>query len=178
MRLRRAGLRVVFRGYPVAKDLNTSLRFGFLIHDVSRLRRVVVDRALKPLGMTRSQWWVLAFLSRRDGMTQTALAADLDLTKVAIGGLLDRMEAAGFVERRADQNDGRARRVYLTRAGAKMVSTIRRSVENIELEILSRVPEDALSQAAETLRTLKDTLLEMAGAEAEDAEDAEINMIE
>jgi DNA-binding MarR family transcriptional regulator len=91
----------------VVRDLNTSLRFGFLIHDVSRLRRVVVDRALKPLGITRSQWWVLAFLSRRDGMTQTALAADLDLTKVAIGGLLDRMEAAGFVERRADQSDGR-----------------------------------------------------------------------
>jgi DNA-binding MarR family transcriptional regulator len=162
----------------VVRDLNTSLRFGFLIHDVSRLRRVVVDRALKPLGITRSQWWVLAFLSRRDGMTQTALAADLDLTKVAIGGLLDRMEAAGFVERRADQSDGRARRVYLTRAGAKMVTAIRDSVESIELEILSRVPEDALNQAAETLRALKDTLLEMAGAEAEDTESAEINIVE
>src|SRR3546814_12675126 len=78
------------QGSAVTKDLNTGLRFGFLIHDVSRLRRVVVDRALKPLGITRSQWWVLAFLSRRDGMTQTALAADLDLTKVALGGLPDR----------------------------------------------------------------------------------------
>jgi DNA-binding MarR family transcriptional regulator len=162
----------------LTRDLNTSLRFGFLIHDVSRLRRVVVDRALKPLGITRSQWWVLAFLSRRDGMTQTALAADLDLTKVAIGGLLDRMEAAGFVERRADQSDGRARRVYLTRAGAKMVAAIRESVEAVELEILERIPEDALAQAADTLRTLKDTLLEMVGGDAEEAESAEVNMLE
>ena len=161
----------------MTRDLNTSLRFGFLIHDVSRLRRVVVDRALKPLGITRSQWWVLAFLSRRDGMTQTALAADLDLTKVAIGGLLDRMEAAGFVERRADQSDGRARRVYLTRAGAKMVAAIRESVEAVELEILERIPEDALAQAADTLRTLKDTLLEMVGGDAEEAESAEFNML-
>ena len=161
----------------MARDLNSSLRFGFLIHDVSRLRRVVVDRSLKPLGITRSQWWVLAFLSRRDGMTQTALAADLDLTKVAIGGLLDRMEDAGFVERRADRNDGRARRVYLTRAGAKMVNTIRESVESIELEILSRVPEEQLNQAADTLRTLKDTLLEMLGAEAEEAEGAELDLM-
>jgi DNA-binding MarR family transcriptional regulator len=160
----------------MARDLNSSLRFGFLIHDVSRLRRVVVDRALKPLGITRSQWWVLAFLSRRDGMTQTALAADLDLTKVAIGGLLDRMEAAGFIVRRADRNDGRARRVYLTRAGAKMVSTIRENVESIELDILSRVPEEALNQTAETLRTLKDTLLEMIGGETED-ESSEIDML-
>jgi DNA-binding MarR family transcriptional regulator len=160
----------------MARDLNTGLRFGFLIHDVSRLRRVVVDRALKPLGITRSQWWVLAFLSRRDGMTQTALASDLDLTKVAIGGLLDRMETAGFVERRADHNDGRARRVYLTKAGARTVDTIRESVEAVELEILSRIPESALEQAAETLRTLKQTLLEMVGGEAEDNEAADIDI--
>jgi DNA-binding MarR family transcriptional regulator len=161
----------------LTRDLNTSLRFGFLIHDVSRLRRIVVDRALKPLGITRSQWWVLAFLSRRDGMTQTALAADLDLTKVAIGGLLDRMEAAGFVGRRADQSDGRARRVYLTRAGAKMVAAIRESVEAVELEILERIPEEALAQTADTLRMLKDTLLEMVGGDTEEPESAEVNML-
>jgi DNA-binding MarR family transcriptional regulator len=161
----------------LTRDLNTSLRFGFLIHDVSRLRRVVVDRALKPLGITRSQWWVLAFLSRRDGMTQTALASDLDLTKVAIGGLLDRMEVAGFVERRADQSDGRARRVYLTRAGARTVNAIRESVETVELEILNRIPEEALAQAAETLRALKETLLEMVGGEPEEAESADTEML-
>src|SRR5271168_4957633 len=165
------------RSTASTRDLNTGLRFGFLIHDVSRMRRVAVDRALKQLGITRAQWWVLAFLSRRDGMTQTALAADLDLTKVAIGGLLDRIEAAGFVERRADQSDGRARRVYLTRAGAKMIAAIRESVEAVELEILERIPEEALAQAADTLRTLKDTLLEMVGGDAEEAESAEVNML-
>ena len=148
-------------------DLNGSLRFGFLIHDVSRLRRVVVDRALKPLGITRSQWWVLAFLSRRDGMKQTALAADLDLTRVAIGGLLDRLESAGFVERRADASDGRARRVFLTRAGAKLVSTIRNSVERVELEILARISEEDLNHAAMTLHALKESLLEKIGADGD-----------
>ena len=42
-------------------------RIGFLIHDVSRLRRTVVDKALRPIGVTRSQWWVLANLSRHNG---------------------------------------------------------------------------------------------------------------
>jgi DNA-binding MarR family transcriptional regulator len=158
----------------LTRDLNTGLRFGSLIHDVSRLRRVAVDRALKPLGITRAQWWVLAFLSRRDGMTQTALAADLDLTKVAIGGLLDRMEAAGFIVRRADKNDGRARRVCLTRAGAKLVNAIRESVETVEMEILGRVSDEALAQAADTLRTLKETLLEMLGGEAVEGEGSDI----
>jgi DNA-binding MarR family transcriptional regulator len=162
----------------VQKDLNSSLRFGFLIHDVSRLRRIVVDRALKPLGITRSQWWVLAFLSRRDGMTQTALAADLDLTKVAIGGLLDRMEASGLVERRSDPNDGRARRVYLTKAGAKLVSTIRETVEQVELGILTQIPEKDLDHAAETLLALKNTLLEMVDADEADDDRAEINLLD
>ena len=154
------------------KDLNTNLRFGFLVHDVSRLRRVVVDRALKPLGITRSQWWVLAFLSRRDGMTQTALAADLDLTKVAIGGLLDRMEGSGFVERRADQRDGRIKRVYLTSAGTKFVGTIRANVQKVEQEVLAGVSDEALQITSETLVTIKRTLLVMAGGDVEEAEGA------
>ena len=176
--LPKEGRSTQLEGKPVQKDLNSSLRFGFLIHDVSRLRRIVVDRALKPLGITRSQWWVLAFLSRRDGMTQTALAADLDLTKVAIGGLLDRMESSGLVERRADPNDGRARRVYLTKAGAKLISTIRETVEQVELGILTQIPEKDLDHAAETLLALKNTLLEMVDADEADDDRAEINLLD
>lgn len=147
------------------KNLDANLRFGFLIHDISRLRRIVVDRALKPLGITRAQWWVLAFLSRRDGMTQTALAGDLDLTKVAVGGLLDRMETGGFVERRSDERDARARRVFLTRAGQKLVSTIRTSVDTVETEILTTVDELELEQAGNVLVRIKDRLTEMLGGD-------------
>ena len=155
------------------KNLDANLRFGFLIHDVSRLRRIVVDRALKPLGITRSQWWVLAFLSRRDGMTQTALAGDLDLTKVAIGGLIDRMETGGFVERRADERDARARRVFLTRAGQKLVATIRENVDAVETDILTAVTEAELDDAARALVKIKRRLLEMADGDVEGAPDLE-----
>jgi len=75
------------------------------------------------------------------------------------------MESAGFVERRADASDGRTRRVYLTRAGTKLVTTIRKSVEDIELQILDKISEDALNQASTTLLTIKDTLLEIAASE-------------
>jgi DNA-binding MarR family transcriptional regulator len=148
------------------KDLNTSLRFGFLIHDVSRLRRVVIDRALKPMGVTRAQWWVLAFLSRHDGMTQTALAAELDLTKVAVGKLMERLEAAGFSERRSDAVDARARRVYLTKAGHRLVREIRANVEKVESDILAEIDDAELNLTAATLLKIKETLLAMAGGEA------------
>src|SRR5271170_539745 len=99
----------------MAHDLNWELRLGFLVHDVSRLRRSIVDRVLKPLGVTRSQWWVLAFLSRADGMSQVALAEELDLGKVALGGLIDRLEKTGLVSRRPDDDDRRVKRVFLTK---------------------------------------------------------------
>lgn len=143
-----------------ADSLDNAIRFGFLVHDVSRLRRVVVDRELRPLGVTRSQWWVLAFLSRRDGMTQTALAADLDLTKVAIGGLLDRMEVAGLVQRRFDESDARIRRVYLTRAGTRVVRDIRKLVNQIELEILGPNSEEEIQVTVQTLHRMKMLLLQ------------------
>lgn len=149
------------------KHLDASLRFGFLIHDVSRLRRIVVDRALKPLGITRSQWWMLAFLSRRDGMKQGALAADLDLTKVAVGGLIDRMESTGLVERRSDQRDARVKRIYLTAKGKSLVNRIRSQVDAVESEILSTVTEEQLDVAAEALVSIKRQLLEMLGEDEE-----------
>jgi DNA-binding MarR family transcriptional regulator len=155
----------------MVRDLNDSIRFGFLVHDVSRLRRVVIDRALKPLGITRSQWWVLAFLSRRDGMTQTALASDLDLTKVAIGGLLQRMEAAGIVVRRSDDSDARIRRVFLTREGARLVGKIRRQVEDVEKDILGPNTDEELAVTVIALRRMKDTLLRKIGDYGIDADE-------
>ncbi len=154
------------------KDLNSNLRFGFLVHDVSRMRRIVVDRALKPLGVTRSQWWVLAFLSRRDGMTQTALAVELDLTKVAIGGLIERLEATELVVRRSDVSDARARRVYLTSAGTRLVNNIRENVDRVEIEILAGVSEAELAAAAGTLLKIKTTLINLIGSDGTDSQEA------
>src|ERR1700756_2028944 len=94
-------------------DVDWELRLGFLIHDVSRLRRSAFDRVLKPLNVTRAQWWMLAYLSREDGMTQSQLAVELDMGKVAIGGLIDRLEKGGLVRREADAADRRINRIFL-----------------------------------------------------------------
>jgi DNA-binding MarR family transcriptional regulator len=139
----------------------SAIRLGFLVWDVSRLWRVVLDRALKPLGVTRSQYSIIAFLSRRDGMTQTAVAPDLALTKVAGGGLLERMEAVGLVERRADESDARVRRVYLTRKGTRITQKIRELVDPIEAEMLAPIGDAELDGAIHTLAVIKGMLLEL-----------------
>lgn len=156
----------------MAPDLDWELRLGFLVHDVSRLRRRVVDRALKPLGVTRSQWWVLAFLSRSDGMSQVALADELDLGKVALGQLIDRLEKTGFVSRRADDGDRRVKRVYLTRRSHALIVRIRENVSATEKQILDEIDESDLKSTVRALRGMKDNLLALIG-EGEDVDDSD-----
>src|ERR1700755_3719961 len=93
------------------------LRLGYLIHAVSRLRRMMCDRALAPLGIPRAQWGVLAFISRKDGLPQTQLANELDVGKVGVGALIDRLEFSGFVLRQADPVRRRVKRLLVTQEG-------------------------------------------------------------
>ncbi|MEM8686722.1 MAG: MarR family transcriptional regulator [Pseudomonadota bacterium] len=87
---------------------------GFLVHDVARLMRTMYDRRMAPLGLTRSQWWVLNHLYFHEGISQSAFAALLDIEKATVGRLLDRLEAKGWVARKSDPQDKRTKRVYLT----------------------------------------------------------------
>jgi MarR family transcriptional regulator, transcriptional regulator for hemolysin len=156
----------------MAPDFIWELRLGFLVHDVSRLRRRVVDRALKPLGVTRSQWWVLAFLSRSDGMSQVALADELDLGKVALGQLIDRLEKTGFVTRKADEGDRRVKRVYLMRRSHALIARIRENVSATEKQILDEIDESDLKATVRALRGMKDNLLAMIG-DGEELDDSD-----
>ncbi|RJG08273.1 MarR family winged helix-turn-helix transcriptional regulator [Massilia cavernae] len=138
-------------------------RLGFLVHDDSRLRRTALDKALKPLGVTRSQWWVLANLSRDKGagMMQTDLAKFLDIGKVALGGLLDRLEDNGYIARKTDPDDRRAKRIKMTAAGALLLSSIQGRASQLNAEMVANVSEDEILAAEDVLHRMKMRLLEM-----------------
>lgn len=143
----------------VKADENWDLRLGFLMHDVSRLRRAVFDDFMRPLGVTRSQWWVLAYLSRHDGMIQSDLAAALDLGKAALGGLIDRLEASGFIVRRADDVDRRAKRVYLAQMGTQVVKEMNVRSHEMSERILEGLENSERQQLADMLNRVKQNLL-------------------
>jgi len=146
-------------------DLNWELRLGFLVHDVSRMRRSAIDRVLKPLQVTRSQWWVLAFLSRKDGMPQVELAADLDVSKVALGGLIDRLESSGLIQRRPDKVDRRGKRVFLAKKGIALNESIRRCISDAERDILADIDDGDLQATVRAMRGMKSNLLKMLGGD-------------
>jgi MarR family transcriptional regulator for hemolysin len=137
------------------------LRLGYLIHDVSRLRRMMFDRALAPLGITRSQWWVLAFISRKDGMPQTQLANELDVGKVAVGALIDRLESSGFVIRQADPVDRRIKRVYVTKQARGFLEKLRKETDKFNAKIVNGIDRKQLENASDALLAMKHNLLAM-----------------
>lgn len=153
-----ATLDVVARG-DVASDENWDQRLGFLMHDVSRLRRTLFDDFMKPLHVTRSQWWVLAYLSRHDGMIQTDLANVLELGKAALGSLVDRLESAGLVRRGLDEVDRRAKRVYLLPKGAQMIKEMQARSHEMSERILDGLDEQERTQLAYLLNKVKDNLI-------------------
>ena len=139
--------------------IDWELRLGFLIHDVSRLRRSAFDRCLKPLNVTRSQWWVLAYLSREDGMTQSQLAIELDLGKVAVGGLIDRLEKSGLVRREADASDRRVNRVFLEPKSKQLITRMRKVSHKLNTQILAGLADRELETTALTLDAMKRNIL-------------------
>lgn len=144
------------------REENWDQRLGFLMHDVSRLRRTVFDDYMKPLNITRSQWWVLAYLSRHDGMIQSDLANVLELGKAALGSLIDRLEASGVVRRGADESDRRAKRVYLSAAGAQLIKEMNLRSHDMSELILEGLSDEERRALAELLIRVKQNLLSIA----------------
>ena len=136
------------------------VRIGFLVHDVSRMRRTLFDQAMKPLGITRSQWWVLSQLSRhkRSGMLQTELARDLDVGKVTVGGLIDRLEAAGYVERQPDKVDRRAKRILVTERGREILDQMVAVGRGLNEIILAGLSPDVVAETERSLELMKDNI--------------------
>jgi MarR family transcriptional regulator, transcriptional regulator for hemolysin len=145
------------------QDPHPDRNFGFLVHDVARLMRVAYDRRTRELGLTRSQWWVLNNLYFNQGITQSELADLLDVEKPTLGRLLDRLEDKGWLERRGDPSDRRAKRVYLTGNVQGLMRTLRSLAADLRASALAGLDEGEREQLLEALRIVKGNLLRLNG---------------
>ncbi|MEO0032130.1 MAG: hypothetical protein RIS94_1888 [Pseudomonadota bacterium] len=148
---------------PAKRPVVKPFRFGFLVHDVSRMRRTLFDEVMKSHGVSRSQWHVLATLSRvgTEGLMQVDIAKHMDVGKVTVGGLIDRLEAGGFVERRLDPEDRRARRVYITEKGFEVISKMQKEGITLNRSILEGVSDEDLHITEEVLARVKANIRKM-----------------
>ena len=140
---------------------NLDRNFGFILNDVSRLMRTTFDRRAKSIGLTRSQWWVLVPLYRRDGLVQAELAEILEIERPPLGRLLDRLENKGWLRRQADPKDRRVKRVYLTDEVKPAMKSLRRIAADLRQQVLEGLNKDEREQLVDTLIHMKTNLLNL-----------------
>lgn len=132
---------------------------GYLLVDVARLMRSDFDRRVRSTNLTQAQWRAIGHLARDDGIKQTVLADRLEVKPITLGRLVDRMEAAGWVRRRADPSDRRASLLYLTPKVQPILKELRARATEAREALLAGVPARDRKTLAKTLERMKKNLL-------------------
>jgi DNA-binding MarR family transcriptional regulator len=135
--------------------------FGYTIADMTRLLRRVFDRRAAHLGLTRAQWRALKLVGRTPGLTQAQLAEELDMEAIAVGRVLDRLQAAGFLERRTDPNDRRCWRLYPAGETPAAMDEMKRIADRLNDEVLEGVGDEDFATVMRVLAAVKDNLHEL-----------------
>ena len=131
---------------------------AFTINDVARLLRTYADQKAAQYGMSRAKWAVLARLDRFEGLKQTELADMLDLAPISLTRLLDSLCANGLIERRADPDDRRAKRLFLTPAARPLLDRLGDLAEELMGTALAGLDQRDSKALLAQLSTIKDNL--------------------
>ena len=146
--------------------------FGFLVHDISRMLRKRFDRRARDIGLTKSQWIVLAHLARHEGIHQGGLAEVLELEPATLARHLDRLEDTGWIERRPDPSDRRAWRLHLTGKATPGLEKMGDLVEIVTREALAGLGREERERLQAQLLTIRANLADRPEAETRAAAEA------
>lgn len=108
-----------------------------LVHDITRQVRYRFDARTRTIGVTRPQWRVLLVIARLDRPSQSEVAELLDVERITLCRMVDRLAEIGLVERRADPADRRVWRLHLTDKALPLIDRLSEIGEELESELLS-----------------------------------------
>ncbi len=131
---------------------------GFLISDVSRLLRKRFDERARLIGVTRQQWRTLSVLKRHEGSNQGMLAELLEVEPITLGRMIDRLEEAGWVERRRDPGDRRVWRIHLTDAAQPILLQLKSIADALFIDAAEGIDPDDQARLHALLEQLRSNL--------------------
>lgn len=142
----------------------TSLRFDGSVWcnlDIA-LRNIdqVFRRAVRPLGLTVIEWYILRALYEQDGQHASELARAVGRAATSFTPNLDKLQDKGYIERRPDPGDRRAVRIFLTTAANDMREDVLEVAENMDSQIADMFPQAEFEMFLDVLGTLQASSLE------------------
>ena len=133
----------------------------FELAETALALRRAFDRRAAPLGVTRAQWRVLAWLGREPGLRQVELADHIDVEPITLCRIVDRLEEAGLVERRRDPEDRRAWRLHLTVKGEPLVDELKILAAGMAQEAFAGVSPQTIEHLREALAQVRSNLTDI-----------------
>lgn len=123
--------------------------FGLSLKRAQHLLGLRVDDTLRPMGLSLGLWRVLREIGRTPGASASELGRTSFHTPQTVGGLLQRLQDLGLVER----SSGRGRIVenHLTRQGTKLLREATVAVDNVISASLAHVDASHIAQASRFL---------------------------
>ncbi len=110
------------------------------------MMRSYFDGRMADLNVTRSQWTMIAVVSRHPGATQRVIAEALEMSEASAGRLIDRLCADGLLVRHERDDDRRARSVYLTTAAEPLLTRLSELAQKNEERVFEGFSEDELER--------------------------------
>lgn len=95
-----------------------------------------LSQKVSELNLTSVQAMILGFLNIEDQITSSELGKRAELDSATLTGILDRLESAGFIERRGNPDDRRSIYIHLTKKGKAMSGEATRVIAEANTEFL------------------------------------------
>ncbi|MDM9625724.1 MarR family transcriptional regulator [Rhizobium sp. S152] len=121
----------------------------------ARSMRTVLSRNLLASGLYAGQDGVILSLAESDGMTAGGLAQKLGVKAPTMTRTIGRMEAQGFLERKADADDARLTKVYLTELGRGSVQAIEKAASACDLLATQEFSEKEIRNLVRLLKAME-----------------------
>jgi len=137
----------------------------FLLANICSLHHVRVHQLLDALGLYRGQPHLLRALWEQEGPTQTDLAEYMKITTATMTKMIQRMEKAGFIQRKPDPDDQRISRVYLTDVGRAVQQDVEAVWVKMNEETFAGFTDDELALLRHFLLQIRLNLGKAAGEE-------------
>ena len=152
------------REAAIETPTNPRREIGTKMAVLARQMRQRFDERVEQMGVTRAKWVLIAAVARDPGTTQREIAAKLEVSDVTAGRMIDRVSADGLIERRADPQDRRAYRIFLTTAAQPLMAELSAAAEDYEREMFACMNEGELA----TMNALLDKLASHIGGARRD----------
>jgi MarR family transcriptional regulator, transcriptional regulator for hemolysin len=118
----------------------------FRLEDLPRQLRRIIDEALEGYELSRTQWRLLAYVLRQEGLTQTELARYLEVERASAGLAIDALEKKDLVVRHQHPDDRRAWRIMATDKARGLLHELRDTMNEVYAQLFQGFSETEIDQ--------------------------------